>query len=59
MFTALAANKPPKGEEESWKEKTTALLTAAKDVAAGKDGAGDALGKAANCMECHKAHKGG
>jgi hypothetical protein len=57
-FTALAANKPPKGEEESWKAKTDALLSAAKAAAEGKDGAGDKLKAAANCMECHKAHKG-
>jgi len=45
--------------EASWKEKTTALLTAAKDAEAGKEGAGAALMKAANCMACHSAHKGG
>ena len=58
-FTALAANTPPKGEAESWKEKTSALLAAAKDCEAGKEGAGAALGKAANCGMCHSAHKGG
>jgi len=57
-FTSLAANKPPKGEEESWKAKTGALLEAAKAAAEGKEGAGDKLKAAANCMECHKAHKG-
>jgi surface antigen len=59
QFEALAANKPPKGDEASWKEKTAALLSAAKDCEAGKEGAGAALGKAANCMMCHSAHKGG
>jgi hypothetical protein len=59
FYTALAANKPPKGDEASWKEKTSALLAAAKDAEAGKDGAGAALMKAANCMACHSAHKGG
>lgn len=59
QFEALAGNKPPKGDEAAWKEKTAALLAAAKDCAAGKDGAGAALGKAANCMACHKDHKGG
>ena len=58
-YEALAANKPPKGDEAAWKEKTTALLAAAKDVAAGKEGAGAALMKAYNCMACHSAHKGG
>jgi len=58
-YTALAANKPPKGDEASWKEKTAALLAAAKDAEAGKEGAAAALTKAANCMGCHSAHKGG
>jgi hypothetical protein len=52
MYEALAASKPPKGAEDSWKEKTTALLEAAKagDV--------DKLKMASNCAACHKAHKG-
>jgi hypothetical protein len=58
MFTALAAAKPPKGDEASWKEKTTALLDAAKAAAEGKDGAADKLKAAANCMACHSVHKG-
>jgi hypothetical protein len=57
LFTALGKNKPPKGDADSWKAKTGALLAAAKDAAAGKDGAGDALGKAATCGDCHKVHK--
>ena len=59
LFTALAANKPPKGEEASWKEKTGALVAAAKEAAEGKEGAGAKLRAAANCMACHSAHKGG
>lgn len=59
FYVALAANKPPKGEAASWKEKTDALIAAAKDAEAGKDGAGAALSKAANCMACHSVHKGG
>ncbi|MCI0356926.1 MAG: hypothetical protein L0211_00380 [Planctomycetaceae bacterium] len=58
FYTALAANKPPKGDEASWKEKTAALLAAAKDAEAGKEGAGAALKKAYNCAACHGAHKG-
>ena len=37
---------------------TAALLAAAKDAEAGKEGAGAALTKAVNCMACHSAHKG-
>jgi hypothetical protein len=52
MFTALTQNKPPKGEADSWKTKTDALVSAAK----GDDG--KALGKAAMCATCHEVHKG-
>jgi hypothetical protein len=58
QFTALSEAKPPKGEADSWKAKTAALLEAAKECAEGKEGAGEKLGKAANCMACHSAHKG-
>jgi hypothetical protein len=58
LFAALHENKPPKGEQSSWDEKTKALVAAANDVLAGKEGAGAALQKAANCMACHSAHKG-
>ena len=51
LFTDLAANKAPRGDDASWKEKTAALLAAAK----ADDG--KALKKAANCAACHKAHK--
>ena len=51
LFTALAANKPPMGDADAWKTRTTALLEAAKK------GDGDALKKAANCMSCHKEFK--
>lgn len=56
-YEALAANKPKKGSAESWKEKTTALVAAAKEAAEGKEGAGEKLKTASNCMACHKEHK--
>jgi hypothetical protein len=58
MYNALGKNKPPKGEAGSWEEKTKALITAAQAVVDGKDGAGELLQQAANCMACHSAHKG-
>ena len=58
LFAALHEAKPPKGEAASWDAKTKALVDAANDVLAGKEGAADKLKAAANCMECHKAHKG-
>ena len=57
-YTALGKNKPPKGEQKSWDEKTKALLDAAKEVQEGKEGGADNLKKAANCMACHRAHRG-
>lgn len=57
LYTALGQNKPPKGDDKDWKKRTDALLTAAKDVLAGKEGSADQLKKAANCMGCHNAHK--
>lgn len=57
LFTALHANKPPKGEEASFKEKAKALLDGAK-AAAEDSKKGGALKKAANCKACHEAHKG-
>lgn len=58
MFEALAKNKPPKGDAEDWKEKTTALVKGAKAAVDGKKNAGKRLQKAANCKACHDAHKG-
>ncbi len=58
LFAALHENKPPKGEQSSWDEKTKALVEASNDVLAGKEGAADKLRTAANCMGCHSAHKG-
>jgi len=58
LFAALHENKPPKGEQGSWDAKTQALVDAANDVLANKEGASQKLKDAANCMACHSAHKG-
>ncbi len=52
LFEGLAKCEPPKGDAASWKEKTEALVKAAKA------GDGEALKKAANCAACHGEHKG-
>ena len=57
MLESLAKNPPHKGSEESWKEKTTALLEAAKATAEDKEGAAAKLKKAMNCKACHDEHK--
>jgi hypothetical protein len=56
QFEALAANKPSKGDEASWQEKTTALVAGAQEAAAGKGT--DKLKAASNCKACHSVHKG-
>lgn len=58
LYTALGQNKPPKGDEKVWKEKTDAILTAAKDVAEDKKDSVDALKKATDCKACHTLFKG-
>ena len=57
MLVALGKNTPKKGEADSWKELTGKLVTAAKGVVEGKDGAVADLKKAANCKACHSKHK--
>jgi hypothetical protein len=57
----LGKNKPPKGDEKSWKTLTEKYAATTKSVveAVGKKDAkatNAALGKI-NCGECHKAHK--
>lgn len=58
LYKALSANTPPKGDKESWKTKTDALVKAAQAAVDDKDDAGQLLTKAANCAACHKVHKG-
>lgn len=57
-YEALSQNKPEKGELADWKKRTGALVKAAKDVVADKEGATKELAKAANCKGCHQLHKG-
>lgn len=56
-YKSIVAEKPSRGEEASWKEKTAALNKAIDAVAA-KDPAGmGQLKEAVNCKACHKVHK--
>jgi cytochrome c556 len=57
FYEVLATLKPPQGEEKSWKEKTDALIAAAKEVVEKKEGALDKLKKASDCKACHSVHK--
>ncbi len=57
MYEFLATQKAPKGDEKSWKDKTEALVAAAKDLVDKKDGALDKVKAASNCKACHDVHK--
>ena len=57
LVTALAENKPPRGDAASWKAKTDALVAAAKACVAGEKDSSELLTKAMNCAACHKEHK--
>lgn len=56
-YQAIAVVKPPKGDDASWKEKTTALITAVKALQAGKETATAEFKAAVNCKGCHSIHK--
>lgn len=56
-YELVAASKPTHGDEKSWKEKTGALLAAAKGVLEKKEGAIEKLKTASNCKACHSVHK--
>jgi hypothetical protein len=59
MYESLAKQKPPAGDQDSWKMKTEALVSAAKLIVDGdKDKGVPALKKAADCKGCHGVHKG-
>jgi len=57
LYTALSENKPSKGDEKVWKEKTAAIVEAAKAVVDDKKDAGKNLAKTVNCKGCHEVFK--
>ncbi len=57
LYKALAENEPPKGDANSWKEKTSNLIKAAEANLKGEQGAGQKVRQAANCMACHRVHR--
>jgi len=57
LYVSLSLDKPPKGDDKSWKDKTNDLVAAAKAALADDKDAGK-VQKAANCKACHEVHKG-
>lgn len=57
LYEAMAKCKPTKGDADNWKKLNDAIVTAAKEVVDGKEGAVKALKKATNCLDCHPTYK--
>jgi hypothetical protein len=58
LYTALAQNTPPKGEEKEWKKVTGDMVKAAKAAASGDEKIAKTLEKLVSCGMCHKKFKG-
>jgi nitrate/TMAO reductase-like tetraheme cytochrome c subunit len=56
-YEKLAATKPPKGDEASWKDKTSKLLMAARALQKGDADGVAKYKQAVNCKACHDVHK--
>jgi cytochrome c553 len=56
-YASLPLNDPPRGDKQSWQEKTAALVKASQELKAGAPNAVDHYKAAANCKACHQAHK--
>lgn len=54
---SLAAQKPPRGTDQSWKEKTSRLVKAAQSAVNAEPGSPKAVDSAASCKACHRLHK--
>ena len=56
-YKQMAAAKPPEGDADSWKEKTSKLLAAAQELEKGAPDAAAHYKEAVNCKACHSVHK--
>ncbi len=58
LYEAMAAQKPPKGDEAAWKKLTGEIVDATKKVVAGDKAALEPLKKLTDCKGCHGTFKG-
>ncbi len=56
-YTAMAAAKPPQGDEAKWKKLCAALVDATAALDKGEAGAADKFKAAVNCKACHEEFK--
>ena len=57
VWEYIATQKPPQGDDASWKSKTSALISAAKELVEKKPGALDKVKATSDCKACHSVHK--
>jgi len=57
VWEYIATQKPPQGDEASWKSKTSALIAAAKELVEKKPGALEKVKATSDCKSCHSVHK--
>lgn len=57
FYQFMAKQKPPQGDDASWKEKTAALVAAAEKLKKGDVDGVETYKKAVNCKACHDVHK--
>ncbi len=58
VWEYISTQKPSKGDEGSWKTKTSTLVAAAKELSEKKAGALEKVKAASDCKACHSVHKG-
>jgi cytochrome c553 len=56
-YESMPLNKPPKGDEASYRKLAVAMVDAAKSLKKGERDAMAKLNRATNCMSCHNSHK--
>ena len=56
-YKAMSTAKPPKGDDASWKEKTSKILAAVQALQSGAPDGTAKYKEAVNCKACHSAHK--
>lgn len=57
FMEALAKSTPPKGDAGDWKDRTTALVEAAREAVSDRPTASAKLKAAGNCKSCHDVHR--
>lgn len=57
FYQEMSKVKPPRGDAEAWKKKTTQLANLTGKLAGGDEKAKAPFEKAVNCKACHEAHK--